>query len=382
MNTALIVGAGIGGLAAAVSLQRRGWRTRVFERAANPRQLGFALNLAGNAIAALRELGVAAEVVSRGYTPRVVELRGEGGRVLRRIVARTHVIDSAVAMRLVVHGALRSALGRDAIELSREAVGFDSDHQGVTLRFLDGGAESGHILVGADGVTSSIRRHLHPGEAPPRASGYSAIRGAVEDIGTILGDLDGIGYFVPGVEAAVVRASPRAAYWYISLLTADLPSSIQNPRFISNHFVSRLDATFARLMAATKDEDMRFDELFERESLPRWGRGPVTLLGDAAHPMLPHTGQGAAQALEDAVALALALGRAGDREQALRRYEDVRAARTARLIKAGPRIARVTTSRSEVVARLRNAAVRWAPASVIVRALEKPNQRDPHAPLR
>jgi 2-polyprenyl-6-methoxyphenol hydroxylase-like FAD-dependent oxidoreductase len=382
VNTALIVGAGIGGLAVGVALKGCGWRTKIFERAENPRDLGFALNLAGNAVAALRELGVANDVVGRGYAPRVAEFRTEAGRVLRRINARTVVVDSAVAMRPVVHGALLSAVGIDAIELSREAVGFEADGRGVTLSFRDGGTESGDLLIGADGVASSIRRHLHPGEAPPRASGYSAVRGVVDDVGELLGQLDAVGYLVPRMEAAVVRASPRAAYWYMSLLSEDLPSGVTEPRSICTHFTSRLDDTFRQLIAATRDEDIRVDELFERPLLPRWGHGRVTLLGDAAHPMLPHTGQGAAQAMEDAVALSLALSRFDDHEQALRRYEDVRSARTARFVKAGPRIARVTTSRSRIVAGLRNGAVRWAPSSLIVRALQNTNPRDPHAPLR
>ena len=382
MNTALIVGAGIGGLAAGVALRRVGWRTRIFERASNPRELGFALNLASNAMAALRELGVADAVIGGGYTPRVAELRGEHGRLLRRIDARTIVSDSAVAMRPVVHGALLSAAGVDTIQLSREAIDCDQGDRKVTLVFRDGSTESGDILVGADGMASSIRRHLHSGEAPPHESGYSAIRGAVDDIGPILGELDAIGYFVPRMEVAVVRAGPRAAYWYMSLVTVDLPPAVSDPRSIATHFASRLDSTFTRVTEATRGEDLRFDELYEREPLARWGRGRVTLLGDAAHPMLPHTGQGAAQALEDAVALALALDGADDHERALRRYEQVRAARTRGFVKAGPRIARVTTSRSTIVSAIRNAAVRLAPTPLVVRALQNASARDPHAPLR
>jgi len=86
--------------------------------------------------------------------------------------------------------------------------------------------------------------------------------------------------------------------------------------------------------------------------------------------------------MEDAVALGLALGRDDEHERALRLYEDVRAARTARFVKAGPRIARVTTSQSGLVSGIRNAVVRLAPASLIVRALQNTSQRDPHAPLR
>ena len=126
---------------------------------------------------------------------------------------------------------------------------------------------------------------------------------------------------------------------------------------------------------------MRFDELFEREALSTWGSGPLTLLGDAAHPLLPHTGQGAAQALEDAVALGLALDPRADAEPALRCYERVRSRRTRRLVTLGPRIARITTTKSPLVKLLRTAAIQWLPAAVL--ASTAPGRgRDPHARLR
>jgi 2-polyprenyl-6-methoxyphenol hydroxylase-like FAD-dependent oxidoreductase len=141
------------------------------------------------------------------------------------------------------------------------------------------------------------------------------------------------------------------------------------------------DPRFRAITAATKPDDMRFDELVTREALSTWGRGPLTLVGDAAHPLMPHTGQGAAQALEDAVALGLALAARGDVERALRRYERVRSRRTRRLVTLGPRIARITTTRNPLVKLLRTTAIQWLPASVL--ASNAPGRgRDPHAPLR
>jgi 2-polyprenyl-6-methoxyphenol hydroxylase-like FAD-dependent oxidoreductase len=118
-------------------------------------------------------------------------------------------------------------------------------------------------------------------------------------------------------------------------------------------------------MRAARPEDLRHDRLFIREPLARWGAGPVTLVGDAAHPVMPHTAQGAAQALEDAVALGLALRNAGDPVAALRRYEEVRAARTRRVVRAGPLIAAITTTRNRATIRMRDAAIRVTPGTLL-----------------
>jgi len=106
----------------------------------------------------------------------------------------------------------------------------------------------------------------------------------------------------------------------------------------------------------------------------------VTLLGDAAHPVLPHTAQGAALAIEDAVALGLALGR-GEAEPRLRLYEQVRAARTRKVVRAGPRIAAMTTTQSPTRILLRDVLMRLTPASALSKTLTR-HARDPHRPLR
>jgi len=383
-RSALIVGAGIGGLAAAVALRKAGWQVRVFERAATPRELGFALALAPNAMAALDELGVAAGIAAKSVAPHRVEVRHLDGRRIRRfewardggpITQQTHV-----ALRPIVHGALLEAVGASSIELGREVVSAETTASGVVLTLRDGRTAAGDVVIAADGVGSAIRKQLHPAEPPARPSGYWAIRGVAQNAGDHLGDLSAAAFFGPGVESSVARASETAIYWYMSLLAADVGAGSRDPREMLRR-LPQLDPILRAIVDATQTGDMRMDELLRRDPLASWGRGRVTLLGDAAHPVLPHTGQGAAQAVEDAVALGLVLAAPTDVEAALRRYEQVRFRRTRDIQRLGRRIARITTTRSAVVAALRTTIVRLVPMAALNLAA-KLNRRDPHRALR
>jgi len=385
---ALIVGAGIGGLAAAVALRRAGWQVQIFERAASPRDLGFALNLAPNAMAALRELGLNERLIAEGHIVREAEIRTLAGRTLRRIDVSTTDPEamgamSVVALRPVLHGALLNAIEPQSLELGSEVSGFEANERGVAIGTTDGRTAGGDILIGADGVASVVRRQLHPHEPPPRSSGYYAVRGVAHEAARHLGALSAALYLGKGVEAAAVRAGRSAVYWYMSLLTEDSAAAILDPVAHANRLAARWDAPYQSIVQNSRAEDIRFDELFDRDPIENWGAGPVTLLGDAAHPMLPHLGQGAAQALEDAVALGLALEhRSEGFAAALRRYERARSARTGRIVELARRIARVTTTQSVLKTALRNAAVRFLPRQALLAAFFLAPHDDPHRDLR
>lgn len=384
MRTALIVGAGIGGLAAGIALQRAGWRIRIFERAATPREVGFALNLAANAMVALEELGVASRVMAGGHRTAHAEIRTGAGQRLKRVdlPAAIRGARAIVATRPVLHGALLDAVGPEPLVLGSEAVGVEVTQAGVDLLLAGGVRESGDVLIGADGVASVVRRALHPDEPPPLASGYCALRGVTSDVVDRMGDVSAATYLGPGIEGSIARAGSGAVYWYMSLLAREVPSGM-SPPVVAERFLARLDDTFRAVVRGTRPEDMRFDVLYDRDPLASWGRGPVTLLGDAAHPMLPHTGQGAAQALEDAVALGLVLtDSARDVPAALRRYERVRSARTRRLVERGRRAAAATTTHSLPTTVIRTALIRLVPASRMARMFMLAGETDPHRELR
>jgi 2-polyprenyl-6-methoxyphenol hydroxylase-like FAD-dependent oxidoreductase len=250
-----------------------------------------------------------------------------------------------------------------------------ADSAAVVLE--DGRRLHADIVVGADGVASAVRRALHPDEAAPRTSGYHAIRGVSHDVGGELGTADSAIYFTRGAEIGFARASTSAVYWYMSVVDG---LAAAEPADTIARCARGLDAAALAIIRAARPDDIRGDRLFVRDPLTAWGAGRVTLLGDAAHPVLPHTAQGAALALEDAVALGLAL-RDGDLERRLRLYERVRATRTRKIVKVGPRIAAMTTTVSPARILLRDVLTRLTPASALSKTLTR-HARDPHRALR
>jgi 2-polyprenyl-6-methoxyphenol hydroxylase-like FAD-dependent oxidoreductase len=379
-RSAVIVGAGIGGLAAALSLQRQGWKVEVHERAAQARELGFALLLAPNAMRVLRELGVDQAVREAAFQPRYGDLRRPNGTVLRRIDSapvQAALGDPAiVALRPVLHGALLNAVGSDTVKLSSRGVSIERHASGATLHLEGGGVARARVLIGADGVDSMVRKTLHPNEPKPNASGLFALRGISEGDVSVLGETSGAQYYGRGVEAGLARANATVTYWYISMLASQVPPGA-TPRAVLEHISHDFHEPFKKLVLATKPSDLRLDELLERAPLDSWGDGAVTLLGDAAHPMLPHAGQGAAQALEDALALGRALSRGDTPEDALRRYERVRSARTRRVVGIARRNAMMGSIKNPLACWARDAAFKLIPTRNILQqmiALGHPSQ--------
>lgn len=377
-RTAIVLGAGIGGLSAGIALRKAGWNVRIFERAASPRELGFGLALAPNAIAALRELGVADVVMARAFAPPHGrgEVRRIDGTVLKRLeLSPADVLGGpmVIALRQALHGALLEAVGIESITFGCEATGFTAAGDRVALRTANGEVADADLLVGADGMWSAIRRTLHPSEPPPRSSHIIAVRGAIHGAVHHLGDNFGVYYLGPGIEAFLMRASDTGIYWALSLAEELVPDGMRDPAAILTHLLPRMDATFRAVTEGT--DDMRCDELVDRDPIASWGTGAVTLLGDAAHPVLPHTGQGASQALMDAVALGKALAVGADVGRALRSYEAERKPKTAALLAQGRRTARIMRTMNPVAVYARELVIRAIPVTSFVKFIVKINRR-------
>jgi 2-polyprenyl-6-methoxyphenol hydroxylase-like FAD-dependent oxidoreductase len=285
---ALIVGAGIGGLSAAIALRTAGWDVRVFERSRELRELGFGVGLAPNAMAALGELGVADVLLARTFEPTRGEMRRMDGTVLKRAAWPRGILGGpfVVAMRPALYGSLLDAVGADTVSAGSEATGFSVDGPRATLHLADGTSAEGDLLIGADGVRSVIRTQLHPSEPPPRSSRIVSVRGAVDGALTHLGDVHGLYFLGPGVESAFIRASATGIYWFFAVAEELVPPGLRQEAGMKSaastasallaHMAPRFDDTFRAITGATSE--LRYDGvLVDRDPLPAWGTGVVTL---------------------------------------------------------------------------------------------------------
>lgn len=356
---AIVVGAGFGGLTAAAGLFQRGWDVTVVERAAELRPVGSGLAVAPNGLRALDTLGVGDAVRKLAAFQGDAAVTRSDGRVIARTASKAMISrfgDAVIpATRSSVMDVLTEVLPSDVFKLGVAATGIEAGSASQLPRLLtESGPLEADLIVAADGVNSVLRKALFPEHPGPVYSGITAWRILVP---TPAGD------FLPGEVwdgGRVFGITPLAdgrTYAYAAdhaepgVIYADEKAELLR-RFGDWHF------PVPQLISAADPETILHNDIYEiAEPLSAYHRGAVAILGDAAHAMTPHLGQGANQAMEDGVTLAALVGPAqGSAEvvTALARYTALRAPRGADMVRRSHRMGALTQSTSRPKAALRN----------------------------
>jgi salicylate hydroxylase len=335
-----IVGGGVGGLAAALALHRRGVEVSVHEQSAAVGDIGAGLNLGPNALKAFRALGVEDEAVALGVrTDRQIIRSWRSGRVILRQARGEAMTQRFGAPFLTIHradlvGVLLRALPDGMVRFGAACTGVEQRGSTAAAHFADGSAAEADIVIGADGIRSRVRESLF-GPDEPRFTGCICWRGLVPvdavadiDYGRDMTAWWGphghvVHYLVRRGELVNFVAHADSDAWLDESWTRECDRAEVVDAYAGWH------GSLARLFASSE----RYYKwgLFDRDPLPEWGRGGITLLGDAAHPMLPYIAQGAGMAVEDGCVLAAAVAALpADPHAALRAYERNRMPRTSR----------------------------------------------------
>ncbi len=360
---AIIVGGGIGGLATALALGQHGWQVEVLERAAAFGEVGAGLSLWPNALRALDALGVGAVVRGRAALAGQAGIRDAAGRWLAR--TDTAELDRRYGPTAMIHradllGVLRAAV---PAEVLRGGITVTGVRPGTVVH--SGGESRADLIVGADGIRSITRTSLWPGTAAPRYAGYTAWRVVTPPVPVgASGESWGAGErfgFVP---------LPDGRIYCFATANAAAGEDGGGLAGLRRRFGGWHDPIPALLAAASPDAVLH-DDLYELPPLPAYAAGHVVLVGDAAHAMTPNLGQGACQALEDAVVLGQLLdSRDGaDISDGLGAYDRLRRPRTQMIVQRSHRIGAVAQWASPVAVGLRNTALRLLPGSSFVRSL-------------
>ena len=341
MTRVAIIGGGIGGLTAANTLSRAGIEVAVYEAAAELREIGAGVALHANAMRVLRAIGVEDAVRKvAGRSQWQITRNWKTGRVIskssRQQQAAAFGLLGATVHRADLLDVLADALPAGIVTLGRRCTEVLPDGDIAVARFADGGEIEADIIVGADGIHSPVRASLFGPDAP-RFTGKICYRSVIptEAVRGIRPDTDLAQWFGPH---GTIVLYPLRGEELINVVCHYDDDSYRHESWVTEcsreEVLERYAGWHESLLRLFAGGDTWYKwALYDRDPIPRWTRGRVTLLGDAAHPMLPYLGQGACQALEDGAVLATALAaEAADPPTGLARYERTRRPRASQVV--------------------------------------------------
>lgn len=324
----IIIGGGIGGAATALALHRAGFEPVVYERTKELREVGAGIALWANATHILKNLGLLEEALRIGYLTTNYQFNSQSGNSLVNIPVDTFELPVIGIHRAELHQLLWRNVPHEKFVLGQTFERFEQEGEKVRAYFSSGLTVEGDALIGADGLRSRVRAALL-GDQPPIYRNFKTWRGLTDYvpkeyrpgyIQEFLGRGKGFGFMMLG---------KGRMYWYAAATAppAQPDAPIGRKKELETMFQDWF-ASVPELITTTDEANILTTDLYDRAPTKSWSKQNITLLGDAAHPMLPTMGQGACTALEDAFVVAKCLKEQANPTAAFQQYESERFPRT------------------------------------------------------
>ncbi|KAB2917619.1 MAG: NAD(P)-binding protein [Bacteroidetes bacterium] len=362
---ATILGAGIAGLTTAIALQQKGIEIEIFEAAPKIQPVGAGLALAANAMQAFYKLGIADAIIAKGRKLPAFSFYNHRGIMLNSTnsieLGKKYGIDNFTIHRAALHSALLEQLGETPINLSKRAVGFTQNGNVITLQFADGSSHITQCLIVADGINSPIRRQLIP-HSLPRYAGYVCWRAVIDSKGFDWSETSET--FGPMGRFGITPLANNLLYWYACT------NAPKDSKHYADYTVDDLRKHFAgyhhpikEILDRTEDNALIYGPILDLAPLDKFAFGNILLIGDAAHATTPNLGQGACQAIEDAVVLADEMAKTTVYQNAFVNFEQRRLERTRYITLQSRKVGEVAQWQNPVLGWIRDRIMKNMPQS-------------------
>lgn len=354
MNRIIIIGGGIGGAATALALSRAGFEPVVYERTKELREVGAGIALWANATHVLNKLGLLEEAKQVGYLTTNYQFNSQRGKALVNVALDGFEFPVVGIHRAELHQLLWRNVPSERLILGETFEQFERKNNQVHAYFASGLSVEGNVLIGADGLRSRVRAVILKDE-PPTYRNFKTWRGLTDYVPNgyrpgyiqeFLGGGKGFGFMMLG---------KGKMYWYAAAtaIEAQPDAAMGRKKELETMYQDWFPA-IPELITATDEANILTTDLYDRPPIQPWSQQNVTLLGDAAHPMLPTMGQGACTALEDAYVVAKCLKEQSDPIAAFQQYEFLRFPRTKAIVEQSLQSGKMSELKSPLAVGLRN----------------------------
>ena len=353
-----IVGAGIGGLTAAALLIEQGHDVSVFEKENIVSELGAGIGIGGNVIEKLNGYDLAKGLKNIGQVIDMMEVRDDKDKLLSKLKLKKNTVNLTMSRQSLLE-VIKSYVPDSAIFTNHNVTGIENGDLKVTLQFSEQTSQSFDLCISADGIHSNIRQAIVP-NSKPIYQGYAVFRGLVDDIDLKDNNVAKEFWSTKG-RVGIVPLLNNQAYWFISISAKAHDSKVHafakphlQARF--NHFPNEV----RQILDKQSETDILLHDMYDLNPLKSFVYQRVVLLGDAAHAMTPNMGQGAGQAMEDAIVLANCM-QSYDFDLALERYNKLRVKHTKKIVKRSRKIGKTAQRTNKFVVKARNKIAKILP---------------------